>query len=69
VYVNGGVKVVEPVLKPPAPAPPPVQLPPPPPLPITKNETVYGFFLPPVNPNPFAELAPLVDNKGILSSP
>jgi hypothetical protein len=30
---------------------------------------VYGCFLPLVKPNPFAEEAPRVDNKGILSTP
>jgi hypothetical protein len=30
---------------------------------------LYFLAPPEVNPNPFAEAAPRVDNKGILSSP
>jgi hypothetical protein len=41
----------------------------PPPPAIIKKSILYGGAPPAVSPNPFAEPAPLVDNKGILSTP
>jgi hypothetical protein len=71
--VPGATSSELPVFIPPAPPPPPAKsallIPPPPPPATTKKLISLGGFLALVNPNPFADPAPLVDNKGILSPP